>query len=101
VLNQLDAILAGKPGSRGIEHHLRDIETDPAQTRALAGQQGKQASIAGTQVKHTSDAGAHVINQDALPLGPAWKLIRALEVAPHVIPAAPFTRWHADIIQCA
>src|SRR5207253_3082068 len=94
VLDELNLLLALEACPRGIEHHLRDIESDATETRAVALQHGKQPPVPGAEFEHPSDVGGNVLNQHAISLGSARELIGALQVATNVVSGAPFPSGH-------
>lgn len=98
VLDELDACVAGEARARRFKHDRRMIEADAMHLAAVDAQKREQTTVARPEVEHATDASRHVLEQDALPFGAAWILIRSAQVAQGVLGCRPLVGDHAVII---
>ena len=94
VLDEFDASDPGEPLARGGEHQLGEVEADPEHLRALPPQVIEQAAVAGPDVEDATGVERHVLEQDALSLCPARKLIRPPQVVIDVLGVRPLLGVH-------
>ena len=94
VLDEFDSILAVEPLPGRGEHDLGEVETDALHLRALAPQEIEQPAVAGPDVEDPTGVARHVLEQDALPLSPARKLIRPPQVVIDVLGVRPLLGVH-------
>jgi hypothetical protein len=95
VLGELDALVGAEALAGGREHGRGEVEADAEHAGAIGAQETEQAAVARAEVEDAPDIPRHVLEQDALPLGPARVGVRPAEIALDVLRGRPLPGGHA------
>ncbi len=78
VLDELDTIVAGEALARRPEHDLGEVEPYPAGLGSIGRRTGEQPAVTRAEVEDAPGVARHDVEQNALTLGAARKVIRSL-----------------------
>jgi hypothetical protein len=94
VLDDLHAVVTGEALARRVEHDLGEVEAHAERLGAIRQEQGEQPAVARAEVEDATGVTRNEVEEDALPLGTARKLVRPVEIVINVLGAGPLLARH-------
>jgi hypothetical protein len=89
VLDELDAVVIGKPLACRLEHEIGEVKAHAAHLAPIDLEKGEQAAVARPEVEDATSVVGDMLEQDALSLRSARISIRPVEIPSYMLRRRP------------